>query len=190
MPTTAGPVYAEYNAAKNLLVVADYDGGTISVIDVSLDEYGNDSATFGTTYTIPVGNKPASVTVLLDGSRAYTANQADQTVTIVNLSSYTVEKTLPVTGYPRNVVSTQNSAYGKVYVASPNTNYLTIIRTDQDIVDTTLLMEGDIVDVRVTTQNGISGNNNIVSRIPGYGQPCNLPDNASLASLAACQTQP
>ncbi len=190
MPTTAGPVYAEYNAAKNLLVVADYDGGTISVIDVSLDEYGNDSATFGTTYTIPVGNKPASVTVLLDGSRAYTANQADQTVTIVNLSSYTVEKTLPVTGYPRNVVSTQNSAYGKVYVASPNTNYLTIIRTDQDIVDTTLLMEGDIVDVRVTTQNGISGNNNNVSRIPGYGQPCNLPDNASLASLAACQTQP
>jgi DNA-binding beta-propeller fold protein YncE len=190
MPLTAGPVYAEYNVAKNLLVVADYDGGTISVIDVSLDEYGNDSATFGTTYTIPVGNKPASVTVLLDGSRAYTANQADQTVTIANLSSYTVEKTLPVTGYPRNVVSTQNSAYGKVYVASPNTNYLTIIRTDQDIVDTTLLMEGDIVDVRVTTQNGISGNNNNVSRIPGYGQPCNLPDNASLASLAACQTQP
>jgi DNA-binding beta-propeller fold protein YncE len=190
MHTTAGPVYAEYNAAKNMLVVADYDGGTISVIDVSLDEYGNDSATFGTTYTIPVGNKPASVTVLVDGSRAYTANQADQTVTIVNLSSYTVEKMLSVTGYPRNVVSTQNSAYGKVYVGSPNTNYLTIIRTDQDIVDTTLLLEGDIVDVRVTTQNGISGNNNNVSRIPGYGQPCNLPGSASLASLAACQAQP
>ncbi len=172
---TAGPVYAEYNAAKNLLVVADYDGGTISVIDVSLDEYGNDSATFGTTYTIPVGNNPASVTVLYDGSRAYTANQTDQTVTIANLSSYTVEKTLPVTGYPRTVVSTQNSTYGKVYVASPNSNYLTIIRTDQDIVDTTVLLEGNIVDVRVSTQNGISGNNNNVSRIPGYGQPCNLP---------------
>jgi YVTN family beta-propeller protein len=67
-----------------------------------------------------VGNNPASVTVLNDGSRAYTANQTDQTVTIANLSSYTVEKTLPVTGYPRTVVSTQNSSYGKVYVASPN----------------------------------------------------------------------
>jgi DNA-binding beta-propeller fold protein YncE len=196
MPTTAGPVYAEYSAARNMLVVADYDGGTISVIDVSLDEYGNDSATFGTTYTIPVGNKPASVTVLYDGSRAYTANQADQTVTIANLSSYTVEKTLSVTGYPRNVVSTQNSSYGKVYVASPNTNYLTIIRTDQDIVDTTLLMEGDIVDVRVTTQNGVSGNNNNVSRIPGYGQPCNLPPSVEPApigtqtALEVCQAQP
>jgi DNA-binding beta-propeller fold protein YncE len=196
VPTTAGPVYAEYNAAKNLLVVADYTGKTISVIDVSLDEYGNDSATFGTTYTIPVGQNPASVTVLVDGSRAYTANQTDSTVTIANLSSYTVEKTLPVTGYPRTVVSTQNSTYGKVYVGSPNTNYLTILRTDQDIVDTTLLLEGDIVDVRVTTQNGSTGNSNVTSRIPGYGQPCNLPPGVMATlypsgyTLANCQKQP
>jgi len=196
MPVTAGPVYAEYNMAKNLLVVADYAGNTISVIDVSEDEYGNDSATFGTTYTIPVGNNPASVTVLFDGSRAYTANQTDQTVTIANLSSYTVEKTLPVTGYPRTVVNTQNSIYGKVYVASPNTDYLTILRTDQDIVDTTILLEGDIVDVRVSSQNGSSGNGNIVSRIPGYGQPCNLPPGVMLTTygpgytLADCQKQP
>ena len=74
----AGPVYAEYNAATSQLVVANYDGGTISVIDVSLDVYGNDSPTFGTTFTIPVGNNPASVTVLTDGSRAYTANQTDR----------------------------------------------------------------------------------------------------------------
>ena len=120
MGTIAGPVYAEYNSVTNQLVVANYDGGTISVIDVSLDEYGNDSPTFGTTYTIPVGNNPASVTVLADGSRAYTANQADATVTIVNLTSHTVEKTLPVAGHPRTVVSTQNSLYGKVYVASPD----------------------------------------------------------------------
>jgi YVTN family beta-propeller protein len=216
VPATAGPVYAEYNAAKNLLVIADYDGGTITVIDVTLDEYGNDYNTysnpsctvggvysyancgtitggFGTTYTIPVGKNPASVTVLNDGSRAYTANQTDQTVTVVDLSSYTVEKTLAVTGYPRTVVSTQNSTYGKVYVASPNTDFLTIISTggsNPDTIDTTVLLQGDIVDVRVGTQNGTSGNSNNESRIPGYGQPCNLPGPASLASLAACQAQP
>jgi DNA-binding beta-propeller fold protein YncE len=196
MPTTAGPVYAEYNAAKSLLVVADYAGNTITVIDVSLDEYGNDSATFGTTYTIPVGQNPASVTVLVDGSRAYTANQTDKSVTIANLSSYTVEKTLPVTGYPRTVVSTQNSSYGKVYVGSPNTNYLTILRTDQDIVDTTVLLEGDIVDVRVSTQDGSRGNNNVTSRVPGYGQPCNLPPGVeptptgTQTALEVCQKQP
>lgn len=195
MTATAGPVYAEYIPALSELVIADYDGGTISVIDVSLDEFGNDSQTFGTTYTIPVGTNPASVTALYDGSRAYTANQNDSTVTIVNLTSHSVEKTLPVNGHPRTVVSTQNSLYGKVYVASPDSPYLTILRTDQDIVDTTLLVEGNIVDIRASTQNGVSGNAINVSRKPGYGQPCYLPPslltNATLtASPASCWTLP
>ncbi|MGA2349272.1 MAG: YncE family protein [Terracidiphilus sp.] len=189
MTTTAGPVYAEYNSATNQLVVANYDAGTISVIDATLDYWGNDGPTFGTTYTIPVGKNPASVTVLLDGSRAYVANQTDQTVSIVNLSSHTVKTVLPVSGHPRTVVNTQNSTTGKVYVASPDSNVLTIIRTDQDIVDTVLSVVGNIVDVRVTSQNAVSGNNNSESRIPGYGQPCNVPGAAALASLAACQAQ-
>ncbi len=203
MTAIAGPVYAEYNAATSQLVVANYDGGTISVIDVSLDEFGNDSSTFGTTFTIPVGQNPgvvapypASVTVLADGSRAYTANQGDGvgngTVTIVDLTSHTVEKTLPVTGYPRTVASIQNSQFGKVYVASPNSPYITIIRTDLDIIDTTVLVKGDVVDVRVSSQNALSGNSNETSRSPGYGQPCNLPPGVMGASftLAQCQAQP
>jgi DNA-binding beta-propeller fold protein YncE len=200
VPAVAGPVYAEYNVATSQLVVANYDGGTISIIDVSMDQYGNDSATFGTTFTVPVGKNPASVTVLYDGSRAYTANQADDgtgngTVSIVNVSSHTVVKTLPVTGHPRTVVSTQNSSYGKVYVASPDSNVLTIIRTDEDIVDATVLVEGNIVDVRASSPSATSGTNaNTVSRMPGHGQPCNLPlSEVSTADLvsnpALCQSQ-
>ena len=197
LPATAGPVYAEYNSAKGLLVIANYDGGTISIIDVSLDKWGNDSSTFGTTFTVPVGKNPASVTVLYDGSRAYSANQTDQTVSIVNLSSHTLVGTLPVTGHPRTVVSTQNSSYGKVYVGSPDSNVLTIIRTDEDIVDTTQRVEGNIVDVRVSSQTATKGNSNTGSRVPGYGQPCNLPlsefDPASSSDTAVayanCQVQ-
>jgi YVTN family beta-propeller protein len=137
-----------------------------------------------------VGSNPASVTVLADASRAYTANQSDGTVTIVNLSSHTVEKTLPVIGHPRTVVSTQNSSYGKVYVSSPDSPYLTILRTDQDIVDTTVLVQGNIVDVRVTTSNAVSGNSNSNSRNPGHGQPCYLPGSTAAATLAACQRLP
>jgi DNA-binding beta-propeller fold protein YncE len=194
MGATAGPVYAEYNPTIASLIIANYDGNTISVIDVSLDIYGNDSPTFGTTYTIPVGNHPASVTVLADGSRAYTANQSDKTVTIVNVPSHTVEKTLAIEGHPRMVVSIQNSLYGKVYVSSPDSPYLTILRTDLDIVDTTVLVEGNIVDVRGSTQNGVSGNAVNTTRIPGYGQPCNLPPGSpglpTPLTLAACQTMP
>jgi DNA-binding beta-propeller fold protein YncE len=189
MTKVAGPVYAEYNAANNLLVVSNYDGSTVSIIDVSLDEYGNDSSTFGTTYTVAVGKNPASVTVLYDGSRAYTANQTDGTVSIVNLTSHTIEKpALTVVGHPRTVVSTQNSEYGKVYVASPDSPYLTILSTTTDLVDTTILVEGNIVDVRVTTTNGSSAGPNNTSRKPGFGQPCNLP--GATTSLTACTQQP
>jgi hypothetical protein len=59
-----------------------------------------------------------------------------------------------------------------------------------DLIDTTILLEGNVVDVRTTTQNGSSGNNNYSSRVPGYGQPCNLPGSASLVSLTACQAIP
>ena len=199
MKNAAGPIYAEYNQATNQLVVADFDGGAISVIDVSLDAYGNDSPTFGTTYTIPVGNNPASVTVLYDGSRAYSANQADETVTVVNLSSHTVEKTLGVVGHPRTVVSVQNSEYSKVYVASPDSPYLTIISstpTQIDQVDTAVSVEGNVVDVRTTNQNGGTGNANFTSRLPGYGEPCNLPPGLMVStygpsySLADCQAIP
>lgn len=190
MTSTAGPVYAEFNAATSQLIVSNYDGDTVSVIDVSLDQYGNDSPTFGTTYTIPVGKNPAAVTVLNDGSRAYTANQSDGTVSVVNLSGHALIKTLAVTGHPRTVLSTQNSLYGKIYVASPDSPYLTIVRTDQDIVDTTVLVQGDIVDVRVTTQNATSGNSVTTSRRPGAGQPCYLPGATAAASLSSCQTLP
>jgi YVTN family beta-propeller protein len=208
MTAIAGPVYAEYNAATQQLVAANYDGGTVSVIDVSLDQYGNDSPTFGTTYTIKVGNTatpdPASVTVLPDGSKAYTANQNDAaagtnngTVTVVNLKTHTVEKTVTVVGHPRTVVSTANSEYSKVYAAAPDSPYLTVISSTPTVTDqigTTILVEGNIIDVRVTSQNGSSGNGNFTSRVPGYGQPCNLPGvpapTGTQTPLQACQAIP
>jgi YVTN family beta-propeller protein len=190
----AGPVYAEYNQTTGQLVVSNYDGNTVSIIDVNLDQYGNDGPNFGTTYTVPVGNHPASVTVLADGSRAYAANQSDSTVSVINMVSHKVDKTLAVTGHPRTVVSIANSLYGKVYVASPDTPFVTIIRTDQDIISTSVLVQGNTVDVRITTPDGTGGNINNVSRQPGAGQPCNLPPESfttagASVTLASCKIQ-
>jgi len=115
---------------------------------------------------------------------------------VVNLSSHTLEKTLPVNGHPRTVVSTANSLYGKVYAASPDSPLLSIIRTDQDIPDTTVLVPGNILDVRVSTQNASSGNANAISRMPGAGQPCYLPPAMMTSTYGAnytlknCQTLP
>jgi len=162
----AGPVYADYYRNGQLLVTSNYDSNTITIIDVSLDVYGNDSATFGKVLaTVPVGLHPVEVTVLQDGSRVYVANQGDLaagmcngvpcvpgSISVVSLTNYTVEKTIPLTSNPHAIASIYNYPIGKVYVASQNSPYLTVIRTDTDIVSATPEMQGNIVEMRVNSQ--------------------------------------
>jgi YVTN family beta-propeller protein len=178
-PCNAGPVYADLYTPGNQLVVANYDNNTISVIDVSLDIYGNDSTTFGKVLaTVPVGANPASVTVLQDGSRAYTANQSDGTVTVVNLTSFLPQATIPLGSAmpnPRSIASTYNYPTGKVYVTSQGSSNVTVIRTDTDVVSATVAVQGQVVDVHTTIQYAASttqGGNNITgSRSAGSGVP-------------------
>jgi DNA-binding beta-propeller fold protein YncE len=178
-PCNAGPVYGELYTPGNMLVVSNYDNSTVSVIDVSLDVYGNDSPTFGKVLaTVPVGSHPAAVTVLQDGSRAYTANEGDGTVTVVNLTSFTAQKTIQLgngSPNPRTVVSTYNYPAGKVYVVSQNSPYVTIIQTSTDVISATVQVQGNVVDVRTTTQYAGSttqgGNTVTGSRSVGSGAP-------------------
>lgn len=154
-----GPVYADYYRTGQVLVTANYDSNTISIIDVSLDSFGNDSATFGKVLaTVPVGLHPVEVSALQDGSRVYVANQGDiaggtpGSISIVSLTNYTVEKTIALTSNPHAIGSIYNYPIGKVYVASQNSPYLTVIRTDTDIVSATPEMQGNIVEMRVNAQ--------------------------------------
>jgi len=178
-PCNAGPVYGELYTPGSLLVISNYDNNTVSVIDVSLDIYGNDSPTFGKVLaTVPVGSQPAAVTVLQDGSRAYTANEGDGTVSVVNLTSFTAQKTISLGTAgpnPRSIISTYNYPAGKVYVVSQNSPYVSIIRTDTDTISATVQVQGNVVDVRATTQYAGSttqgGNNVTGSRSFGSGAP-------------------
>jgi DNA-binding beta-propeller fold protein YncE len=179
----AGPVYADYYRPGQILVTSNYDGNSISIISVSLDQYGNDSSTFGTVLaTVPVGLHPVEVSVLQDGSRVYVANQGDiasgtpGSVTIVNLENYTVEQTITLTSNPHAIQSIYNYPIGKVYVASQNSPYLTVIRTDTDIVSATPEMQGNIVDMHVNSEypgNSSPGalNYQTESRSVGSGAP-------------------
>jgi hypothetical protein len=193
----AGPVFADYYRDGQILVTANYDSNSISIIDVSLDVYGNDSATFGTVLaTVNLANgpgcpatnnfcvHPVEVSVLQDGSRAYVANQGDAaagipgSVSVVNLANYTVEKTIPLPAnyYPHAIASVYSYPYGKVYVASQNSPYLTVIRTDTDTVSASPEMQGNIVDMRVTAQypdqsSPGAANDQTESRSVGSGAP-------------------
>ncbi len=185
LPVGAGPVAADYYTPASLLVTANYDEGSISIIDVSLDIYGNDGPNFGQTRTVKVGNGPVAVSILQDGSRAYVANQTDGTVSVVDLTSYTVLKTIPTyhptgqTAHPSAIASVSSTPAGKVYVVSKDSPYITVIRTDTDVVSASVLLQGNGIDVHGTSQNVAGpGNGNVVpnavvnSRAGGLGIPC------------------
>ncbi|MBW4043678.1 MAG: YncE family protein [Acidobacteria bacterium] len=180
IPVGAGPVSADLltqgTSNASLLVTANYDSNTVSIINVALDVFGNDSPNFGQVLaTIPVGKNPSSVTILGDGSRAYVANEGDGTVSVINLTTFTVQKTIPVNGHPRSIVSTYNAPIGKVYTVATDSSLLTIIRTDVDAVSATVQLQGNGIDARTTTQfagsSGATANQNTQSRSMGSGEP-------------------
>jgi len=166
------PVWADFAAARNELVVANAgDGvnpGSLSVINIPLCSVVTlpsnpgcdatnpvDAVGFGQVLaTVPVGVNSLMVAVLQDtaNSRAYVLNQHDSTVSVVNLSSNTVTKTIPVPAsvHPTFIAATSGTPTGKVYVTSPETNTMTIIRTDTDEVETTVDLQGKGVQVRVS----------------------------------------
>lgn len=184
----SGPVFADLYTPTSLLVTANYDDDTISVINVPTDVYGNDGPTFGTLKTIqlPVGSGPVAVTILRDGSRAYVANQKNGTVSVVNLSSFLLTKTISLppsaggaTPFPKSIASVYSTPTSKVYVASSNSATVAVISTQTDTVSATVPLPGDAVAVYSTTQNAATSLNSIVnSDASGLGVPCATGDTS------------
>jgi YVTN family beta-propeller protein len=192
LPVGAGPVDADYYAPSSTLVTANYDSNSVDIINVGLDVYGNDGPQFGQTHHVQVGNGPVAVTILQDGSKAYVANQTDGTVSVVDLTSFRVTTTIPIyqnsvngqTGgtvfaNPSSISSISGTPSGKVYVGSKDSQSVTVIRTDTDIVSASILLQGFIVDVRARSQTAGGPSNSaplpnsiVTSRIAGLGIPC------------------
>ena len=168
IPVGTAPVWADLAPTRNELVVANAGNGTskgsVSIINIPLCSAaalpGNpncdatnpiDANGFGQVLaSVPVGVNPRMVAVLQDGSRVYVVNQADSTVSVVNLTTNTVTATIPVpaTTHPNFIAVINGTPTGKVYVTSPESNNMTIIRTDTDVVETTLPLQGKGVQVR------------------------------------------
>jgi YVTN family beta-propeller protein len=176
----AGPVFADYYAPASQLVTANYDSNTITIINVSLDQFGNDATLFGQAVTVPVGSGPATLTILRDGSRVYVANQKDSTVSVVSLTNYQVLATIPVTGHPISIASTFSTPFGQIYVLPSDQPYMSVIRTDTDQVAASIQLDGNGVDVHTSAQSvaansstaGAVTNAINVSHASGSGAPC------------------
>jgi len=138
----------------------------------------NDAVGFGTiTSTANVGINPQMVSVLHDGSYAYVANKLDSTgtcaagegsVSVVSLVSGVVTATICgistpagtvaantsptlVYGHPTTISATTGSPTGKVYVTSSDNQYMSVIYTDSNTVQTHVNLQGLGVRVLVTS---------------------------------------
>jgi YVTN family beta-propeller protein len=171
IPVGTSPIWADLAPTRNELVVANQGNGTskgsVSIISIPLCSTGAlpgnpncdpnnpiDANGFGQVLaTVPVGVNPQMVAVLQDGTRAYVANKNDSTVSVVNLTTNTVTATIPVpaTKNPNFIAAISGTPTGKVYVTSPDSDQMTIIRTDTDVVETTIPLQGKGVMVRTQT---------------------------------------
>ena len=126
-----------------------------------------DAAGFGSVLaTIPVGVNPIMITVLQDGTQAFVANAGNMaagiagSVSVINLTTNTVTATIPgslstvatdatIHGHPNFIAGTTGTPAGKVYITAPDSNDITILRTDTDTVSTHLSLQGAGIAVRV-----------------------------------------
>lgn len=138
-----------------------------------------DAAGFGNIVaTVPVGVNPVMVSALQDGSQAYVANQGvlpgfnttyptgiAGSVTAVNIASGTVNATIAgitsptasttatapyLYGHPNSIAATTGTPTGKVYVTSSDSNYLTVIYTEANTVQSHIPLQGAGVRVLMT----------------------------------------
>jgi DNA-binding beta-propeller fold protein YncE len=137
-----------------------------------------DATGFGTiSASVPVGISPTMVAVLQDGTAAYVVNQKDSTgqcnagegsVSVVSLQTDTVTATICgistatgtatatsspslVYGHPTTIAVTTGNPTGKVYVTSPDSEYMTIIYTNTNTVQQHINLQGAGVRVLVTS---------------------------------------
>ena len=161
------PVWADLAPAVNELAVLNQGNGTsagsLSVINVALcsqvaladntacnSSNPTDSVDFGKTLaTIPVGVGPVQVAVLQDRSKAYVANATEGTITVIDLTTMIATKTIKVGGTLNWIGAVAGSPTGKVLVTASDTQTLTIIRTDTDVITATLPLQGSGISVRI-----------------------------------------
>jgi len=128
--------------------------------------------------TIPVGINPVMIAVLQDGTEAFVANAGNPnlpctlptgtnlpncSVSIINLSTNTVVSTVPaiestnetdgyVHGRPNWIAVTTGVPTGKAYITSGDSTDISIIRSDNNLIQTHLSLQGNGVAVRVNQQ--------------------------------------
>lgn len=112
--------------APNHNAIFSPDGGEIwtSQMQANGQVLVYDAMTYDLKNTIPVGKEPAEVTFSTDGSTAFVANGADQTVTAIDPQTKQVRATVPVGANP---VGAWPGADGRMYVDNEDGRSISVL---------------------------------------------------------------
>ncbi|WP_316785191.1 YncE family protein, partial [Streptomyces sasae] len=86
--------------------------------------------------TVPVGNFPTGVAINSAGTRAYVANEGDDTVSVIDTATNTVTATINVGSSPFGVAVTPGGAF--VYVTNVASDSVSVIDTATNAVTDTI----------------------------------------------------
>ena len=112
---------------QNFAYVANFSGGSVSVIDTS---------SYAVVATIPVGTFPNGVTITPDGSEAYVPNQGSNTVSVIATSNNVVIGTIAVGSEPYAVAFSPDGK--QAYVSNIGDSTVSVIDTASNTVLTTI----------------------------------------------------
>lgn len=127
VPSKSGPMASDIDPDANLLVVANRDANTISIIDLTNNQIRK---------TLAVGTTPTSVAINPRTHQAVVTNFGSDDISIINLESDEVVDTIPVGNSPRAVAIDVNN--NRALVANLNDNSLSLINlsTGGDLLPT------------------------------------------------------
>src|SRR5213594_1595847 len=111
VPIQSSPIVLDRN--HRFVWAVNPDNNSVSVVDVRQ----NANVKFA---EIPVGQEPQSVTISTDDQTAYVANALSGTVSVIDISSLKVVKTIPVGTEPWAMALTPLGT--KLYVANSSSN--------------------------------------------------------------------
>jgi uncharacterized protein (TIGR03437 family) len=114
LPTGSKPEGIAVNAAGTIAAVAQAGSGKVAILDLTK---------FLVTAQLATG--PGALRVAIGGSQAVVVNQDNDTVSIVDLSSQTVQKTLIVGRGPEGVAV--DSSTGRAYVTNEDDGTVSVI---------------------------------------------------------------
>ncbi len=101
---------------------------------------------------IPVGNSPEGIAITPSDQRAYVANGADGTVSVINTISNTVVATVTVGTVPTRVAITPNG--NSVYVVNTGSDNVSVINTATNTVVATITVGDTPINIAIATVQG------------------------------------